>query len=538
MARRRKDSFMSGRRHGGSVASSFLRKVLLWGLAALAVLVLAGFLGYAQLLSWLQSESFRDSLEGVLSNKAQATSAKIDGTLSLSANRVSLKGLSLQRPALPQGLEARNLHAEVVRSALLDRELHLTRLMVEEGALTLNLDHKKAAPAPTSTRKSGSTGKGKGKSSAKKEEGKASSSFAAGFAPTHVRLDKLDCKDFHASLRLSDKEYTLADCALSATPLARNKGKQAWDVRLSNGRLHTPLPIIGDCSLKTATLTLDDQHLTLSDTRLMLSPGELIVKAAREQSNGKWSAHIRANSVDIARLIGEDWKKRLTGSIIGRMQVEGNASGLQQAEGELSLQQAVLEGLPFLSNLPVGNSYPYRSLRLEKATAHLSYPHADTARNIHRAWLLDNIDLRAQGGWLLVRGHALVDDDGALAGTLLIGLPENIATLHAPVDSSLFRNLFNAEGESGFLWLRLNLSGTLSDPQEDLSVRLSTLISSALPEAAQVLRGLLLPNATPAEGAPAATPATPEATEAPRKLLEDAGKAAGELINTGLRALF
>ncbi len=506
---------MSTHKHGGSNFPPFLRKALLCFLAALAALLAAGFIGYAQLLSYLQGDEFRHVLQKGITDKTQAASCGMSGTLSIDANRVSAKALNLRwQAARLHTLGGKGIHAEIDRSALLDKKLHLTRLMVEEGWLILNLDRKNAPHSTTP---------------------KAGTGFLSRLAPTQAQLDRFDCEDFRTTLHIGGKKYTLEDSSLSATPTT--SGNKGWEFRLSNGRLHTPLPVIGDSSLKTATLTLGEKVTTLSDARLMLSPGELIVNAVREQASGNWSADIRANSIDVSRLIGEDWKKRVSGVLYGRMQADGNDEGLQQAEGRLSLQQGVLEALPFLENLPVGNSYPYRSLRLEKATARLSYPHTDAARNIRKAWLLDEIDLRAQGGWLRVQGHVLVDADGSLAGTLLIGLPETIASQLAPAESPLHRSIFNAEGERGYLWLRLNLSGSLSSPQEDLSVRLTTLINSALPEAAKVLRDLLLPAATPA--ADTAQPAEDKAApSAPQQLLEGAGKAAGELIGTGLRNLF
>ncbi len=503
---------MATRRHGGGGLPLLARKALLWSAAALISLFILALLGYAQLLSWLQGEGFRSALEKELANKAQATSAEVAGTLGIEANRVSLQGITLARPALVQGLEARNIHAELVRAALLDKELHLTRLMVEEGTLTLDADQSGEELPPVRKKATG---------------------FLSGFAPTSARLDRFECKDFHANLRFGGRDFALADSSLTARPAPR-QGKGAWELRLSNGRLHTPLPILGNSSLKTATLTLGNKSMALSDARLMLSPGELIINAVREQDKGNWSADIRTNSMDISRLIGEDWKKRLSGMLYGRLRADGSAEGLQRAEGRLSLQQGVLEALPILENLPVGDSYPYRSLRLDKATAQLSYPHADAARNIRQAWLLDKIDIRAQGGWLRVQGHALVDADGSLGGTLVIGLPERVAASLAPAGSTLYQSLFNATGEEGYLWLRMNLSGTLSAPQEDLSVRLTTLLSKALPQATDTLRQLL-PTTSPK---PPTAPAAEGEAPSPGSLLEEAGEAAGDIIGTGLRSIF
>ncbi len=534
---------MAARRRGSNNRSHALRKALLWGLASLGALVVLGFVGYAQLLSYLQGERFRDALERTLTARGLTTSADITGTLGINANHVSLRGVSLTREGLLHEVEGRRIHAELRRAALWDKELHLTRLMVEEASVSLGADvagiaARELQPGLEAVREASrrALGKADGANEPKPAAApKKHTSFLSRLAPTRARLDKLECKDFNARLKLGGNEYRLADSALSAAPAPR-QGKGAWELSLSNGRVHTALPVLGDCSLKAATLTLGNKATTLSDARLMLSPGEVIINAAHEKASGNWTADIRANSVDMARLISEDWKKRVSGVLYGRLQADGNTGGLQQAQGHLSLQQGRLEALPFLENLPVDNSYPYRSLRLEKATARLSYPHTDESRNIRNAWLMDEIDLRSEGDWLRLQGHVLVDEDGALGGTLLIGLPARIATQLAPAGTPLHLNLFNGGKKDGFLWLRLNLSGSLSAPQEDLSVRLMTLMSSA----ADTLRGLLLPRKdTPATPHPDGS-REPEETPAnlPGQLLQGAGEAAESLIGSGLRSLF
>ncbi len=522
---------MAVRRHGGSTFPPVLRKALLWGLGALGALLLLGFIGYAQLLSYLQGEDFRATLEKVVVSKTGATSAEIEGTLGIDSNRVSVRGAKVTRPGMLHGIEGSGLHAELNRAALFERELHITRLMAEEGTFRFesvqNEQAKQPAPAP--------------QQQAPGLMSQAASGFLASLAPTRARLDRFDIKDFNASFRQKGAEYTLADSSLSANPAPRQP-KGTWEFRLSNGRVRTPLPVLAESNLKDATLTVGERHSTLSNARLMLSPGELIVNAVYGQAKHDWTADIRANSLELSRLIRGSWQKRLRGVVYGRLRMDGNANGLKQAEGTLSLQQGVLEPLPFLEDLPIGNNYPYRRINFEKATAHLSYPHADVSRNIHRAWLLDQIDLRAEGGWLRIQGHALVDDDGSLAGTLLFGVPESIGKQVAPIGSPLLQSIFNAKGDAGYLWLRLNLSGTLSDPQEDLSARLSTLIGNILPQAADSLRNLFLPaqdsqKPTEEQSAPGEGSTAPSGNS-PAQLLEEAGKAAGGILSNGLRSLF
>ncbi len=255
------------------------------------------------------------------------------------------------------------------------------------------------------------------------------------------------------------------------------------------------------------------------------------------------------NKADVGRLLSADWKKRLSGELYARLDLAGMGSKLQQADGTLALQQACLEALPILSEIELDGTFPYRSLRLEKATCNLSYPYSDSARNIRRAWRFNDLDLRAQDGMLRVRGHVIIDEDGALAGTLVIGLPTSVVQKALPMYSTLGARIFTATGEEGYEWLNLNLSGTLDNPQEDLTVRLKTLLTEAVPEVARQAANTAgnffgqffsakkeSPSSEPQEKKE--QPADEPQQSPSGGILQGATKAAGDLINTGLDTIF
>ncbi len=524
MARRKKTSFRTARRHGELFSRTFVRKLILWGIAVVGSLLLLGVLGYAQLLAYLQGEGFRDSMEKTISEKIQAESVELEGTFHIDGNRVSLPGFTMLRQGMLHGLGMEQLHAELKRPALLERQLHITRFTAAKAALLLDADNSEpAAPAAAA--------KGSG--------------LLSRFAPTSVSVERIDCEDFNTSLHLKGKDYTLSRSNLSAKPM---QNKQGWEFSLSGGRLHTELPVLGDCNLEGATISASDKALTLSRGRLILSPGELIIDAVQEKKSAEWSAELRINRIDVGRLLSADWKKRFTGELYGRINFNGNSKGLQQAEGDISVQQGLLEALPILSDLPLGNSKPYRHLRLERATAHISYPHADAGRNIRRAWLMDDIDIRAAGDMLRVKGHAMVDADNSLSGTLLIGLPEKVVSGLLPLGGELGGSLFNAKGAKGFLWLRLNLSGTLDDPQEDLSVRLLTLLGGKAMDSAGDMLGMFFSGKGSTTGSKAGAnddeedfddeEEEEEAAPPARRAIKNATDAAQDIIGSGLRSFF
>lgn len=525
MARRKRDSFLQ--KKGSFSRGGIGRRILVWLLLLAGGFLILAILGYYQLLAYLQGESFRETCSASLKNKARAEELQLGGTLTLSGNRISLPEASLRRTDFWSRASARRISTEFDRIGLLDRELNLSKLSMEEAHVTLDAD-RLGAPLPPVLPEQGG--------------------FWSRFTPRTVSLRSFECRDADITLRRKGESYHLSGCSITSAPKDR-LGHHVWQTNLENGRLHTPLSYLRDCGVRTATLLADPKALNLTECRLMLTPGELRVRGYYEWGSRRWRATLRANKANVARLLNEDWKKRLTGELFGELELVGTERRLQRGAGILALQQGELEGLPILSELPLSGGKPYRCLKLEKAECRVSYPYDEPEHNIRRAWLIDNIDIRSENGSLLVRGHIIIAPDGSLRGVLNAGLPESVISSLPFYQSSSIKNLFTREGERGYLWLHINISGTVNEPREDLSVRLSTLLSSSLPAAAmQSLRRWVpgLPPSRPTDSHPGeqgaetdAPPPEPEPTPStPEQLLEDAADTAGGLLNSGLRAIF
>jgi hypothetical protein len=93
---------------------------------------------------------------------------------------------------------------------------------------------------------------------------------------------------------------------------------------------------------------------------------------------------------------------------------------------------------------------------------------------------LQDIDLDAEG-ILRIRGGVSVEKD-RLSGSLRLGIsPSFIQWLPAG------RNALFGEPSEGYVWVPFELTGTLENPQEDLSARLAAGAVDALTEAAKGL---------------------------------------------------
>lgn len=526
MATRRRDRFRN--RRGLWARGSKLRRIVIWLLVGLGSFIVLLAVAYYQLLSHLQSPAFCRRLSEYAQKNLKAEHARLGDTLQIEGNRISLPEVELTHTNMLQKLTARGINMEIDRGALWDQCLALRKLTVEEAELRLALQNS-THPARGSV---SVPQQGPAQIPAPIPAKQASSgSLSSSVMPNRFSLELFECQDSDVYLQLGELDYSLHGCISTATP-QRKLGRNVWQINLENGRLHTPFTFLRDTSIKNATLITSPREISLTESRLLLTPGELRVRGSYNHSTKRWSTILRANKANIARILNADWKKRLHGEMYGELELTGLGITPTRGNGFISLQRGVLEGLPILSQLPFNNTYPYRTLKLDKAECRLSYPYNDPAHNIRNAWLFDKIDIRSANGLLQVQGHVIIGTDRSLSGTLSIGLPENRFN---DIQLQLVSGLVGQKDELGYMWFKLNLSGTLDDPQEDLSVRLATIISQALPRMSNTATqgiGNIINTLFPAsDSADTPTPREPEeSTPEPDTPIKRAGKLFQQLL--------
>lgn len=508
------------------------RIVLIAGIAFVSVIVLL-VVGYSQLMSYLQGDDFRQRLADGMKRGSGAATVELSSNLTINGNRVSAEGVSIARCRNIREARASRISLELDRSALFSRKLHLYKLSMEEASLAYDTGASNSPKSEPAQRKSASS-KPRRKSPVKRKTAPAKSSD---FSLKEFELEHFECRDADLSLTHQGKAYQLLGANISANPAPR-LGPDAWQLNAENARLHTPFSYLRDSSVKSATAVYQERMIDVTECRVMLTPGEMRIKAHYDLKAGGWTTDLQVNKGDVHRILNDDWKKRFSGELYGRMLMTGSGEGVSTATGSFSVQNGVLEGLPFLSQIPVGNTYPYRSIELEKADCQVLFPY--NGDKIQNAWLFDKINLRSRDGAFLVHGHIIIGSDRRLGGTLTIGLPRSIAAAFPLSPDELTNKLFTASGnDDNYLWVNMNLSGSLNHPQEDLSIRVATLAGQNLTrflkdvpkgKAADLLNTLLQQKpATPAAEEPSEP--SPAATT-PGNLINDAADAAGSLIQS------
>lgn len=533
MARRKRGTFLN--KQAPLTLKQRTKRILIWVGAALGVLLLAGIAGYMYLLSWLQGEGFRTYLAGQIQSKTGAAEVSIPENLSVEGRHMTLPACTLREARIIKEFSIHKLHLEVDRLALLRRMLHLNHFSVEEMQLTVQLPDGKAkggVVSPTPAKEP--------------QAATAAVSIASGEGVMKdFRARSFESHYTDTTINYKDKTFSLNGYQLVALPRPEF-GKNAWAIGLENGRIRTPFSWLKESGVKSATLLYRGEGVELSDCKIELAPGNLSAKGVYLQGAGLWKARVDINQANVSRLLNEDWKKRLIGELFGYLDMSGEASkGTWEARGKLRLEKGVLEGLPFLSDLRLHGTMPYRSLQLEKATCQLTYPYSEPEHGLHNAWLWDKIDVRAKDGSLLLRGRVITGADGTLAGMLSVGVPSKLIAELGLSKTPIVNKLFNAPVEApGYVWLRINLSGTVSEPHEDISVRLATVLPEALPALADKAMDSLhtvIGAFIPKQQQEAEEDVTEEQQEeeAPAKpARQKAGDKVRGLINSGLDMIF
>ena len=480
MARHSRGRLFSSR--GKGTGNTLFRRIIISVVAVAIILAVALVVGYYQLLAYLQGDSFRTRVADTLRTTTGAQQVEIASNFNINGNRIANEGITLTGVNQIEQARATGISAEVNRAALFSRKLHLYKLTMEDASLAINTDGSKAdqlLPVKTTT-------KGKKKASAKKKKRAANAPKSkVKLNNTDLELELLECRDANLQLTHSGNTYQLLNANLTAIPAPRTSA-DAWQLNIESARFHSPFSYLRDSSVKSATLIYSNLGIDLTDSSIMLTPGELRVKAHYDLRRSTWTTDLQVNKGNVHRIISEDWKKRLHGELYGRLLLTGQNGDVSTGTGSLSVQNGILEGLPFLSQLPVGNTYPYRSIELEKAECQILFPfNSDKIKN---AWLFDKINLQAKDGSLIVHGHVLIGTDRRLSGTLTIGLPQKLLGSALVAHEAVAARLFTGHGEEpGYVWVNMNLSGTIDHPEEDLSVRIATLAGQNLGQIIQKL---------------------------------------------------
>ena len=276
------------------------------------------------------------------------------------------------------------------------------------------------------------------------------------FVPDEVKLSELDIG--RSSLRVEVDKGAMAFSGMK-WHVEPGDSSGSYIATGTGGEILLPWSYIPPLRMQRADLRYQDStvFLTNSDFRLYEN-GYLTLAGEASVIGGGFSFDGALEDVMAAEVLPENWVRKCSGELNSKVTIRGDQES-KVVDGSLVLSNGVLTGLPILDSLGAYGGNPrFRRLALNEAS--LNYRWEDGRLT------LSDIKLGSEG-LMRVEGKLVVEEDEAIDGNFMIGLtPGTLASIPG-AETKVF-----VPGPRGLLWTSLRITGTLDDPEEDLSNRL------------------------------------------------------------------
>jgi len=406
------------------------------------LIILAGFALYSKMQAYLRSDEFRvfvgNAVGDVMNSKAEFAVFEWEGL------DVSTKGFRAESPHLMRKMEADGLQArlslEGVRQGVWEiSDLRVSHLDVELSTVSSPPTKKEPSNTSESTQATNDT-KGSG------------GGFLADLLPDRAELMSAQIMRMNLKLKTSSGGFTATDMAMRVDG-GRSAG--SYDLHLSDGEIKSPW-FGSPLDLVSARGKYQHGRLFITESRSKVyERGLLTLDGELEGRDFGFFGTLK--DVRCEELVPEDWQKRLTGNVETQFRIKSGGNGVT-TKGKIEIKQGVLTALPVLDTIAAyANSRRFRRLNLSEAKLNF--------KREGKRLILTNIVMASEG---LVRVEGdLTIIDRRLDGRFMVGvMPGTLA--HIPgAETKVF-----LRGKKGLLWSPLRITGTMDDPQEDLSGRM------------------------------------------------------------------
>jgi len=427
-----------------------LKIVLVGGGVLLVALVVGLLMAKSMLNDWLHGEGFRDWLV-----KRAATVLRSEvalGDLEWEGSEVYTKrfeALGHEEAGFSElvldGVRARG-------GGIADKAIRVPEVTVNRLDLRFS-SKRKAAPAPDV--KSGVTPVA--------TRGPRVPPWLATYLPNRVEVDEIMIASTRVSVEKAEGEVFLLNGTKAVLKPDFRTG--FWTISGKGGKI--ALPNQPEITLKDLGLRWKGKELFVDRCALgIFEKGHVDGKGEIGfEDPGRFDLDLEISAIDVDELIEGDWEDRLAGTIHGPVRITG-APGALVYEGTLNLTEGVVEAMPVLKRI----AQYTRSARFERLV--LNQAKSDFKREGDRLELR-NLVLQSDG---LVRVEGQVDLVGEqISGDLRVGVTPGTMRWIPGAERLVF-----TEDKEGFLWAPLKLTGTTTEPKEDLSARLIAAAGSAV----------------------------------------------------------
>jgi hypothetical protein len=245
-----------------------------------------------------------------------------------------------------------------------------------------------------------------------------------------------------------------------------------WKVEGDGGKLLMPWSL-PPFDLTTARVVYKeaDKSVIIQEANARAAGGE--VTATGEVDTAKIAdLQLKVKDVNITPLLPEDWRARLHGRVAGegrlKVPLSGDDAGLMTLTAKVSLKDGLLEALPILDKIAnYTKTDQFRHVPLDQLTGDFTYNRKDRSLRVTTLVLESRQLIRITGAFNIINDN--------LDGSFAVGItPSPLKWLPGAQEK-----VFTTQSD-GYVWTRMRLTGTTSEPKEDLSYRLVSAAGGAV----------------------------------------------------------
>jgi hypothetical protein len=276
------------------------------------------------------------------------------------------------------------------------------------------------------------------------------------FVPQEVEVRQMEVGSSSLKVITKSGPVGIRDTSWRVTPDA---AQGSYKAEGADGTVLLPWKWAPPMALGRARLRYHDDTVFLTDADFQLyESGRLDLSGEMSAKGDGYVFNGSLRDVMCAEVLPEDWKQRLSGKVESEFTVEHGPGG-PLVEGGLELKDGVLTAMPLLDSLSAyADTSRFRRLALEEGRTDFEWQDGALA--------LRNLVIASEG---LVRleGTLRVDREERLDGRFRLGLVPGVLARIPGAETMVFQ-----PGERGLLWTTLRVTGTIDDPEEDLTARL------------------------------------------------------------------
>ena len=411
-------------RRRGSRTSAIVVAVILAGVAGVAVVF------NPRLTRYVESDAFRSELEKATAKGLHFPAGKyapIRRTGFLTASSDSFRAQN-GRKAMT-AIDAHGITATFNPLGVFLRRWQLDEVRIQSGEVGIQTYEPKPEPSP-------------------------SKPWYHVFLPNRVYLQRVWSEPVDVTWRFRNEKGGFFGTRLLITPAGRD-----FEYQANGGTLK--LALIPDLPLRHTHLLITKKLLTLYTLDLAAGPekggfihGEGTARMGEDRSV---DFKMRFDDLPLREWLPSNWKDHVTGAAAGDVHWRGKNPKLETAsvQGALRVQNGRVRSLPFLQKLASTGEKSIEELELNECSAELQWESPTLE--------IKNIAIEDKGKFR-IEGLVSVREK-SLGGAIRLGVARQYLEW-LPRPEEVF-----ASERGGYLWTTVHLSGTIAQPQQDLSPR-------------------------------------------------------------------